>query len=211
MISKVSLYLAMSMLLMGCTPRCSTTNPTNDATKPKSTIPKKLPSPLPKNQPEFERLVWEYLRMLPQQTGNTDGYPQMMRYNIHRHEPARSIISIGPRCIPLLKNLLNDNTLTKATWPGRSGSYTLRVSDVVVCILREIGGPVELAVLKRHHGIQHKIWLNAKVYKDKMHNWTSNEKSSYMYRFEDCHRGKTITIWAIQVMEVRLGKQKGKP
>jgi hypothetical protein len=168
-------------------------------------------TPQKADEVEQKHKEWEetltLLLKLPEQTGNTDGYPESAegRYNIHEHEPAKSIIALGPKCIPELRKWSNSATLTKAHWFGRTGEYTLRVSDIVVCILREIGGKEELAALERHKQLLNKIWHDARDYKDAQKEWTDDEKAAYMGRFEDCNAGMVITEWAIDHMKARLG------
>jgi hypothetical protein len=147
------------------------------------------------------KLIWK----LPEQTGNTDGYPADQKYNIHEHEPAKSIIALGPKCIPELLKWINSSTSTKAEWRGRSSHYTLKVSDIVVCILGEIGGKEELALLERRQKRLDKIWHDARDYKDSQKEWTDDEKAAYMELFEDSKSGMVITMWAVDYMKSRLG------
>ena len=147
---------------------------------------------------------------LPDQTGNTDGYPMWMKYNIDQCEPAHSIIRLRARAIPELLKRIHDRTPTKAHWFARSGKYSLTVADVAICILQHVGGADELKILKRRLTWLEKLLRDTGEYVSSQKDWTPEEKAEYWAPFRELEHSKVITIWAIDMLSVHENSELDK-
>jgi hypothetical protein len=164
-------------------------------------------APRQETEAEFESRVWKLCEKLPEQTGNTDGYCE--RYNIDEHEPAKSLITIGPKCLPYLRKwCLDDMRKTKAWWNGRGSRYNLAVCDVVVCIMRHIGGEEERALLLRRREAYSEVWDRAVKYGNYHKKWSRDELGWYLNMARPARSGGSIMSWAIDAIDHRLKKEK---
>lgn len=159
----------------------------------------------PQSQEDRIRALCE---TLTEQTGYTEGYA--CEFDIHEHEPAKSLIAIGPACLKHLKYSLNDFRSTKAWWWGRSSRYNLTVSDVVVCILRKIGGREEADMLRRRMDSFDIVWRHACDFYSYHAKSSRVELEWYMSLMEPAKSGWAIMSWAADEIEERLGDKKRK-
>jgi len=164
-------------------------------------------------EPSFEIVSGLLYRLLPEQTGTTEGYCH--EFTIHLHEPARSLIAIGPECIPELIKHIDDMRPTQAYWYGRSSMYNLRVSDVVVCILRKIGGESELEILRERLNMYKEVMEHVDQFTN-YHETFRGKLRWYSELMRPARSGRAIIMWAIREIEERMNDKatrdfEGKP
>ena len=148
------------------------------------------------------------LSRLSDQTGTTEGYGH--EFTIHEHDPAKSLIEMGPDCVPDLMRYLNDMQPTKAWWFGRSSRYNLRVSDVVVCILRKIGSEKEVKSLRRRLKMYDEVTEHVDEFTTYHETLSFNDLRWYPDLMRPARSGQSILMWAIRDIEERIKERKAK-
>lgn len=151
---------------------------------------------------KVQRLIWRII----DQTGTTDGYPSHIKYNIDTLEPAKTLIAEGAVILPLLKLNLRDKRQTKATWPGRTGTVVLTVSDVSVLLIGHVGGKDELAFLADREKYLKQTIEDMVKYKDSQTEWSNEWRDEFIERFDRISFERTMALWAMETIKARASK-----